>query len=447
MSGIAKILLKQGFSVSGSDLKETKIIDALKKMQVRIDLIHQPENVEGVDLVIYSSAIKEDNPEIQEATRRGIPVVKRAQALAELMREKTVITVTGSHGKTTTASLISHLLISAGLKPTLAVGGILKNIDTNAYFGEGNYFVAEADESDGSFLYYQPDYSVVTNIDHEHLDYYKDFRRQVEAFKDFIQQTASGGCVFGCSDDPHIRDILKDYGNKFVLFGLKPGADIYPKNIGFCGLSSEFDCFYKDKLLGHFQLALGGEHNISNSLAVIALGQELGVDAKCIRETLATYQGTGRRMESKFKNRDYLILDDYAHHPTEIRATLAAVKRLKPRRLLAVFQPHRYTRTQLLLEEFAASFSLADYLVVTEIYPASETPLPGITGKLLYQRIKEYSPQKPVIFLAKEQISGHILDILRSGDLVITLGAGDITKISDELAEKLQRQSRVWART
>ena len=436
MSSIAQLLLRCGYSVSGSDLKENKSIAELKNLGAQIFLGHRPEQIAGASLVVYSTAIKEDNPELQAAKVLDIPILRRAQALAELMKEKKVITVTGSHGKTTTTSLASALLIEAGFNPTVAIGGILRNIDSNARLGSGDFFVAEADESDGTFLYYQPQYSIITNIDYEHLDYYASFENELNAFEDFIQKTLPGGCVIACFDDPNLRRMLKGAAIKHILFGLTSLADIYPKNFKLQGLSSEFDCYYREKLVNRFYLALGGRHNISNALAVIALGLELGIQSKVIRKALRDYQGAGRRLEIKYNSNGYLLLDDYAHHPTEIKATLEAAKNLKRNRLIAVFQPHRYSRTKLLLDEFGKSFALADYVVITDIYAAGETPIEGLSGKSIYDKIKEFSPNKETIYLPKEEIVSHVLKVGRPADLVITLGAGDISKINDELVAR-----------
>ncbi|MCX5703930.1 MAG: UDP-N-acetylmuramate--L-alanine ligase, partial [Candidatus Omnitrophica bacterium] len=371
MSGIARLLLRSGSKVSGSDLKETRITEDLKKLGADIFIGHNSANIKGANSIIYSSAIKEDNPEMTLAKKLDIPLLKRAQALAELMEDKIVITVTGSHGKTTTASLASCLLSQAGLLPSVAVGGILRNLDTNSYLGNGNFFVAEADESDGSFLYYRPKYSIITNIDREHLDYYQEFEHELNAFKEFLNRTEKDGCAFCCDDDINLKRILTGYKNKYLLFGLTHNAHIYPENIKLTGLSSEFDCFYRDNLclkpefIDRFRLSLGGLHNISNALSVIALGLELEIDLQFIKEALLEYKGVKRRLEIKFVNANYMLMDDYAHHPTEIRATLAAVKNLQFRRVVAIFQPHRYTRTKLLLDEFTKSFDLADYVILT----------------------------------------------------------------------------------
>jgi UDP-N-acetylmuramate--alanine ligase len=438
MSGIAQLLLRRGFEVSGSDLKESKIIDELKKIGAKIFIGQHPDNIKDAKTVVYSSAIKKDNPEIIEAKKLGIPILKRAQALAGLMQDKTVITVTGSHGKTTTASLVSYLLLEAGLQPCVAVGGILKNIDTNSYLGTGKFFVAEADESDGSFLYYYPKYSIITNIDREHLDYYREFENELSAFREFLNRTEKEGCVFCCDDDENFKTILKDYKNRVLLFGLQDTADIYPKDIKLMGLASEFDCFFKGKLMGRFQLALGGRHNISNALSVIALGLEIGIGLEIIKQALKNFKGAGRRLEIKFSDSNYLVIDDYAHHPTEIKATLEAIRNLKKDRIIAIFQPHRYTRTKLLLEEFSMSFDLADYIIITDIYPAGESPIDGISGRCIYDKIKERSRDKKISFLPKEEIVKQVSGILKTGDLIITLGAGDIVKTSDELVGMLK---------
>jgi len=439
MSGIALILLRNGVvRVSGSDLKENKIIDELKKLGASVFIGHNAVNVEGADLVVYSSAIKENNPEIVQACRLGIPVIKRAEALAKLMQDKTVITVTGSHGKTTTSSLASLLLSEAGLRPTAAVGGILRNMETNAYAGDGKFFVAEADESDGSFLFYRPKYSIITNIDHEHLDYYGTFENELKAFKKFIDSTEESGCVFACFDDLNLRKMLQKSNFEHVLFGLTGSADIYAKNIRLGGLSSEFDCIYKNKQVGRFSLSLAGMHNISNSLSVIALGLKLGINLDVIKKTLSSYKGAGRRIEVKFENSNYLVIDDYAHHPTEIQATLKAVKDLNPKRIIAIFQPHRYTRTKLLMDKFAKCFTLADKVIITDIYAASELAIEGIDSRCICGKIKSFSPKKDVSYLAKDQLVANLLKTIQPGDLIITLGAGDIAKICDEFVEELR---------
>ncbi|MFA5145511.1 MAG: UDP-N-acetylmuramate--L-alanine ligase [Candidatus Omnitrophota bacterium] len=439
MSGIAQLLLHCGIKVTGSDIKESKVIQGLKGQGARIFIGHSPLNIKGADFIVYSSAVKEDNPEIVEARRLGIPILKRAQALARLMEDKTVITVAGSHGKTTTTSLVSYLLLEAGFSPTIAIGGILRNIDTNACLGKGEFFVAEADESDGSFLYYRPKYSIITNIDREHLDYYKEFKNELSAFEEFLNKTQAGGCVFCCADDAHLNRMIKGYKNKRVLFGLKDSADIFPRNILLKGLTCEFDCFYKGKFIDRFHLALGGEHNISNALSVIALGLELGIDLRFIKNILKDYKGAKRRLEIRLDKDGLLVIDDYAHHPSEIKASLKAIKNLKRKRVIAVFQPHRYSRTKLLLEEFGRSFDLADCVIITDIYAAGEPVLEGVDGRAVFEEIKGRAPDKEVIFLPKEEIAARILEMVKPDDAVVMLGAGDIVRICDDLVERLKR--------
>jgi UDP-N-acetylmuramate--alanine ligase len=356
------------------------------------------------------------------------------------MREKKVITVTGAHGKTTTSSLVSHLMLEAGLSPTIAVGGIFKNIGNNVKPGEGEYFVAEADESDGSFLYYRPRYSIITNIDREHLDYYRDFSVLLGAFRSFIAQTAKGGCVFCCGDDANLVRLLQGHRGRSVLFGLTRACDVRPSNIAMRELNSEFECLYFNKPIGRFRLALGGMHNISNAMAVIALAMELGVSLEVTGKALATYKGTGRRLEVKFRDGRTMLVDDYAHHPTEIRATLAALEAVPHKRLIAVFQPHRYTRTRLLLDEFGKSFASADRVIITDIYAASEKPIPGIDAGIVCGEIRRNEPAKQVEYIEKDRILERLTATLEPGDLIVTLGAGDITRISDELAEKLAKK-------
>lgn len=437
MSGIAGLFLKRGFKVSGSDIKESRATSQLKAAGAEIFIGHSAENIKRQDMVVYSSAIRLDNPEMVASSRNNIPLFKRAEALALLMLDKTVITVAGSHGKTTTTSLVSHMLIEAGLCPTVAIGGILKNIDANACLGKSDFFVAEADESDGSFLHYQPAFSIVTNIDREHLDFYGTFDNELKAFGDFINKTSSSGVLFACYDDAQLKKMLSGYKGKCMSFGLDAGADIRAERVIFKGLASEFDCLVSDKLIARFKLALGGMHNVSNALAVIGLGLELGINLKIIQGALLSYQGASRRLEVKFSNKQYLLLDDYAHHPSEIKATLAAIGKLEAKRKIGIFQPHRYSRTQLLLEDFAGAFDGLDMLIVTDIYPASEAPIPGVNAGLLLKKIKECSPGKNAAYLPKEEIVAYIKKNILPGDLVITLGAGDIVKVSDALAQNL----------
>lgn len=476
MSGIAFILQNRGKTISGSDIKQSHILDLLREQGVKVFLGHNPENVWGADLVVCSSAIKSDNVEILEAKKQNIPVIKRAECLAGLMKDKISIAISGSHGKTTTTSLVSYMLTRADFEPTAIIGGIVRNWDNNIYLGKSNYFVAEADESDGTFLQYNPTYSIITNIDYEHLDYYKDYSAIIKAFGAFIDKTRKQGCVIGCGDDINIIKILTKYKKRYITFGLNRNCDIRAGEFIQDGFVSQFNCFYHGKLIGKFRLNLAGPHNVSNALSVIALGLELGIDKKIIYRSLSSFQGTERRFQIKAKSDRYLIIDDYAHHPTEIKATLTAARCLldnnraqsnfakhrqvppemsfslidkvgslraqgkKYRRIIAVFQPHRYSRTKLLLDEFVDSFRQADYLIITDIYTAHEAPIQGITAKTLYDKIRD-TGRKNIEYLAKDKIVNRILDIAASKDLIITLGAGDIGKLTDELSYRLVGKS------
>jgi UDP-N-acetylmuramate--alanine ligase len=440
MSGIAQLLLTRGEKVSGSDVKESAMTRSLEEQGAKVFIGHSAANVAGADIVVYSSAIKEDNPEMREAKSRGIRIVKRAQALAGLMHDKKVICVTGSHGKTTTTSLVSHMLLEAGLSPTVAIGGNFKNINSNAAAGEGDYFVAEADESDGSFLYYSPLYSIITNIDREHLDHYKTFDSIIAAYREFMERTDPAGCLFCCGDDENLARLCGNYPGRRVMFGLKEHCDIHSRNIRVDGLSSIFDCVFRNKPAGTFRLSIGGMHNVSNAMAVIALGLELGIDRTVIEKALATYKGAGRRLDIKWQDRDLTVIDDYAHHPTEIKATLSAVRNLPCKRLIAVFQPHRYSRTKLLLDDFAGCFDAADQVILTDIYAASEQPIPGIDAQCVLDAIKKHDPHKEVVAIPRDGLFKYVISRIAPGDIVLMLGAGDITRTSDELASHLSNK-------
>jgi UDP-N-acetylmuramate--alanine ligase len=433
MSAIASLCRARGYGVSGSDLKESALLGTLRSAGVRIYIGHDSGHLGNADVVVYSSAVKEDNPELREARVKGIRILRRAEVLAWLMAEATVITVAGSHGKTTTSSLAGYLLARAGLAPTIAVGGIARNFGANAAEGQGEYFVAEADESDGSFLCYAPDYSIITNIDREHLDYYRDFESEVEAFGRFLNQTKEGGCVFYCADDPVLRKVAGGYAGRKISFGLGEECEVHAVDITLLPFLSEFQCVCRGESLGRFRLALAGRHNISNALSVIALGVELKIGLSVIREALETYQGTKRRCEIKYRSERLLVLDDYAHHPTEIRATLSALRAGVNRRIVAVFQPHRFTRTRDLLDEFGACFGDADVVLVTDIYAAGEPPLHGISGEALAARVRAAFPEKRVYYVPRPVLLETVRAELRDDDLVVTLGAGDITRVCDDL--------------
>ncbi|MFC1708547.1 UDP-N-acetylmuramate--L-alanine ligase [Candidatus Omnitrophota bacterium] len=442
MSGIALLCLKKGYKVSGSDIHESENTRKLVELGADIYIGHSPENIKNNDIAVYSSAIKNDNCELRQAREQKIPVFQRAQFLVSLMDKQAVIAVTGAHGKTTTSSLTAHLLTEANLSPTIAVGGIVGNISNNAKLGLGKYFVAEADESDGTFLLYKPKHSIITNIDSEHLDFYKNFENIKKAFRKFVLNNHKNGCIFWCFDDKEVRKIIKSSRCRSVSFGLEEQADIYATNIEFDNFSSQFDVFYKNKFVARFKLSMSGRHNISNSLAVIGLGLELKLDIDVINRALSSFLGVNRRFQVKRDHDDILIIDDYAHHPSEILATIQTARRFKNKRLVVVFQPHRYSRTKLLLKRFSQSFFDADHLFITDIYPAGEKRIKGVDSVNLCRLMKGHSKPKTK-FVEKEQITNKVSDFIRRGDLVLFLGAGDISKICDGFVESLKRQVKV----
>ncbi len=438
MSGIAQLLLNLGCRVSGSDLKPSQLIEKLKNLGAKIFIGHSSANITDVDVVICSSAIKETNPELIAAHSCGILVLSRAQALSFLANQKNSIAVTGAHGKTTTSSLISHMLLRCGLKPTICVGGELFNLNGNtAQLGEGNYFVLEADESDGSFLSLTPFYSVITNIDREHLDYYRNLKHIIETFRKFMSNTRQEGCLFYFQDDFHLRKIIRSLEKRVISFGLTAQADIFARDLNLQDSLTRFSCVYQGHTLGEITLQMPGRHNICNALAAIAVGLELGLEFNAIQDALASYRGVRRRLELKLKEKDILIFEDYAHHPTEIKATLEALKSFKHKRILAVFQPHRYTRTKFLIDDFGSCFRDADHLIVTDIYPASEPPIEGVNAKNICQKAQE-AKIKDVRFLPKEDVVSHLLKEIQPGDLVAIMGAGDIGSIADVLAKRFK---------
>jgi UDP-N-acetylmuramate--alanine ligase len=437
MSGIARLLVAEGCKLSGSDLKASRLTDKLKGLGAEIFIGHSSLNVQEADSVIYSSAIKQDNPELMAARSAGIRLLSRAQALAELANQKKAIAVTGAHGKTTTSSLISHMLITCGLKPTVCVGGELISLNSNAFCGEGRYFVLEADESDGSFLNLNPVYSIVTNIDQEHLDYYRDLTHISQTFLEFMRNTKREGCVFFCRDDPRLLELTHCLDRRCFSFGLLPQAEAFAQDIKMQDGLSRFKCIYKGEALGEITLHIAGRHNICNGLAAISLGLEIGLDFKSIQGALASYKGVRRRLELKSQEKDIRIFEDYAHHPTEIRATLEALKGFRHKRLLAVFQPHRYTRTQSLIEDFGRCFQAADHLIVTDIYSASEAPIKGVSAENICQKARE-AGINDTHFLPRKDILPHLLKELQRGDLVAVMGAGDIGSFADVLAERIK---------
>ena len=438
MGALASLLLAKGQQVSGSDLKENELTKKLKETGARVHIGHDARNIDGATCIVLSSAIAKDNPEVVAAQKAGIRFIHRAQLLASLMNEHQGITVAGAHGKTTTTSMIAHVLMSAQLHPTIAVGGIVMGIKSNARLGAGKYFVAEVDESDRSFLHFNPKYSVITNIDFEHVDQYKDLEEIIEVYAQFIRCTQQDGLIFACGEDPNLLRILKREKKAFKTYGFSGQFDIHATNVRYNRFSSTFDCHLDGKNIGQISLEVPGKHNVLNCLAAIGVARTLGIDWNTIASAMNSFRGVKRRFQQKTDQNNILVIDDYAHHPTEIAATLAAAADLDRSRILVAFQPHRYSRLRALYDDFAKSLSGMDYVIITDVYAASEAPIEGVNALKLVEKIQKLTA-KPVIYLRKDAITEHLLKIAQPGDVILTLGAGDITHVSDHLAEGIGR--------
>lgn len=442
MSGIASVLLELGYEVSGSDIRHSSVIRRLVASGARVTIGHRPENIDGCDVVVTSSAVSSDNPEVKEAWRRQIPVIPRAQMLAELMRLKRFgIAVSGTHGKTSTTSMIGVVLQHAGLDPTLIIGGQVKSMGTNARWGQGEFLVAEADESDGSFLYLTPSIAVVTNIEEEHLDYYRDIHQIKEAFTQFLRGVPFYGAAILCGDDQDLMECSASVRRRTITYGISEANDVRAVRVSFEGYGASFEVWNGTKRLGDLSLKVPGLHHVRNSLAAIAVGLELELPFQAIKEGLESYRGVGRRFEVLLDREDLTIVDDYAHHPTEIQATLKAARACFPRRRLVVlFEPHRYSRTLALMDDFALAFDEADRLYITDIYPASEEPIVGISGERLANRIRAHWPGELDFVGAPENLPQRVLKDLRYGDVIMTMGAGKIGRIVKELVARVSEQ-------
>ena len=429
MSGLAEILRTLEFDVSGSDLRAGENTRNLERLGVRIDIGHRADNVHGADVIVYSSAIDNENPEVREARLHGIPLIQRAEMLAELMRVKYGIAIAGSHGKTTTTSLVATVLRAAGLDPTVVVGGRMSSLGSNARLGEGNLLVAEADESDGSFLRLTPTIAVVTNIDPEHLDFYKTHAILKDAFVQFIEKVPFYGLAVLCLDHPHVQDLLPRIQRRHVTYGLSPQATYHARSLQYRGLSTSFVAYNRDKSLGEFTVRMPGEHNVLNTLAAIAVADELEVPLDVVKEALATFHGVARRFTIVDEVDGVALVDDYGHHPAEVEATLNAARKAYNGRILVAFQPHRYTRTQSLFEEFTRAFNNADQLFLTDIYAAGEKPIPGITSQSLADSIAVHGHHSVKYAGDRAEMCAELARSAKPGDVVIALGAGDINKI------------------
>jgi len=441
MSGIAEVLLNLGYHVSGSDLKESDVTRRLGGLKAQISVGHRAENLVHADVVVISSAVKRDNPEVLAARERKIPVIPRAEMLAELMRLKYAVAVAGSHGKTTTTSMIATVMSAAGLDPTAVVGGKVNVLDSNAKLGKSELMVVEADESDGSFLKLHPSLAVVTNIDPEHMDHYGSLDVLQSAFVEFCNRVPFYGLNVLCLDHPNVQALLPRLEKRFVTYGTAHMADYRLEGVHLDGFTTRFHAFRREEPLGEFRVRMVGAHNALNALAVIAVAEEMDIPLDTVRTALAEFGGVQRRFTVKGEARGITIVDDYGHHPTEVMATLAGARRAFGRRVVVVFQPHRYTRTRDLLREFATSFNDADVVYVTGVYAAGEEPIAGASGEALVDAIRAHG-HRDVTYVERRVDAAHaVLPRLKDGDLVLTLGAGDITQVGPELLGLLKGQA------
>jgi len=436
MSGIAEILLSSGYLVTGSDISESNVTKRLTEMGATIHIGHNPENIVGAEVVVVSSAIQKDNTEVVAARYRNIPIIPRAEMLAEIMRMKYGIAVAGAHGKTSTTSMLAHILSDTDLDPTVVIGGRLNKFDSNAKLGKGSLMLAEADESDGSFLRLSPTISIVTNLDEEHLDFYTGGFEEIQnAFLAFMNKVPFYGLVVACRDDARLNALLDRVTRKVVTYGLEGQADISAANISQDGFSMQYELMVRGQNLGPVRLSVPGLHNVRNSLAAIVVGLEFDVPMESIRESLVKYTGADRRFNQIGTARDRLFVDDYAHHPTEIQATLSATRKATKSRIIAVFQPHRFSRLKSCWQKFLKSFSLADHVVVVPVYPAGEKPIRSITSARFAQELAQAHPS--VSYAAKlESLEDHLAKQSKEGDLIIGLGAGTISAQVKQVCQK-----------
>ncbi|MGE5557884.1 MAG: UDP-N-acetylmuramate--L-alanine ligase [Bacillota bacterium] len=446
MSPLAKIMLESGCRISGSDMKYSDKIKKLAASGAEVFVGHDAGNLPpDLDLVVVSSAVNHDNPEILEAKSRDIPILTRAQFLGDLMKDYTTVGVSGAHGKTTTTAMIGLIFYENGLDPTIAIGGELPVLGGSGRLGKGRYFIAEADEAYGSFLQFYPAIAVVTNIDDDHLDYYGNLNSIINAFREYLDHLPANGLAVLCADNPHIRKIIPDMSKRIITYSLNEQADYQAVNIELKNFGSRFDVCSHGQNIGTLELNIPGLHNISNALAAAVVSLEAGLSMPCITKSLFHYRGAHRRFEKIGEAEGVTIIDDYAHHPTEIKATLEAARKGWPGRVISVFQPQRYTRTKFLRYEFARSFSTADLIILTDIYfqGTGETPLPGISGEILAKEVESYE-KRPVYF--RSELTDVLLfleQIVKPGDLVVTMGAGNIYTVAYQLYQNLCRKKDV----
>ncbi len=442
MSGIAEVLLTLGYKVTGSDMQYSDTVRRLEEMGGRIFIGHDAANIGDAQVVVISSAVAKTNPEVLAAQEKVVPVIPRAEMLAELMRLKFGIAIAGAHGKTTTTSMVAAVLAQGGLDPTIVIGGKVNALGSHARLGRGDFLVAEADESDGSFLKLAPSVVAVTNIDREHLEHYGTMERLEASFLEFVNRIPFYGLAVLCADDERLRALLPHIVKRYQTYGLSdrpdgPAPDFKATDLVMTQWETNFRAHYRGKPLGPFRIAVPGVHNVSNALAAIAIGMELDVPVDLIRKGLASFAGVERRFQLRGEKNGVMVVDDYGHHPSEIRATLAAAKEGWARRLVVVFQPHRYSRTRDLLEEFARAFDRADVVVLTDIYAAGETPIPGVTGEKLFEVIRAAGHPAVRWVPRKDELPEQVRALVQPGDLVLTLGAGDVWKAGTGLLERL----------
>jgi len=435
MSGIAEFLHHKGFEISGSDLQLTDVTEHLESIGIKIHQGHHKENIQDADVVVKSSAVHDDNPEIAAALALKITVIRRAEMLAELMRMSTGIAIAGTHGKTTTTSMIGTMLKTANLDPTIIVGGKVMNFGTNSLQGSGEYIVVEADEYDRSFLSLSPIIAGITNVEADHLDCYKNLDDIKDAFITYANSVPFFGCVVCCIDDPGIQAILPSIKKNIITYGITPQADVRATNIIAKDFKTSFDVFYKDYCLGNIDMNLIGSHNIQNALMAVSIGIELNIPFDQIKQGLQVFKGVHRRCEYIGQKDNIRVYDDYAHHPTEIQATLKGLSQHAENRIIAVFQPHLYSRTRDFAEEFGRSFYNAYILVVTPIYPAREKPIPGISGQLIVDSAIQSGHRNAIYVEQNENITSTLQSIAKPDDIIITIGAGDIYKYGIELLQ------------
>lgn len=438
MSAIAKVLLQLGYEITGSDIAKSSVTGKLEQLGAKVYLGHDADHIAQAEAVVTSTAIRDNNPEIQAARAKKIPVFHRSEVVAFLMRSRQGIAVAGAHGKTTTTSMIALMLEKAGVDPTIVIGGELEYIGGNAKLGKGNYLVAEADESDGSFLKLSPQIAVVTNIENDHMDYYGTMENILQTFREFLLLLSpQNGFAVLCFDNAYIREMAGSLERSFMSYAIDYPADLMAKSIRTQGAVTHYDIYQQEYYLGSITLNVPGRHNILNSLAAVAVGLKIGLRFSEIAEGLAEFRGAKRRFQTKARINGVWIVDDYAHHPTEITTTLLAARQTEPKRLICVFQPHRFSRTKLLLTEYGVAFKPADILILTDIYSAGEEPIPGITGEVIRDEVEKQTKQLVTYIADVDKIARYLTEVVEPGDLVITMGAGNIYKAGEELVERL----------